>query len=146
MKSAPEAATFHRTTPGCTSDWRRNPPWVKSRSDGRAGKWKSCALFRRTLFIPWSKVRELSASFRCHPQSRALTNLPRFLRFFFQQFTQCGLVLVHFLFPGVEYYPRSRSHTDLRTRHGLHCFDRAELLGLALLVRHWTHLAIACAG
>ncbi len=42
--------------------------------------------------------------------------------------------------------PRVRAgrHPDLRSGHGLHRLDRTELLRLALLLRHPTHLAIAC--
>ncbi len=64
--------------------------------------------------------------------------------FRFHQLPQRRLVLISLLLSAVRHHTSGGRCADLRPRHGLYLIDRAELLWLALLVRHPTHLAIAC--
>ena len=60
----------------------------------------------------------------------------RRILFLLQHFSQCGLVLVCFLISAIRHHAACGRRADLGPGHGLHLFDRAELLRLALLLRH----------
>ena len=59
-------------------------------------------------------------------------------------FLPASVYVSSFLVPAVGDHASGGRRADLGPRHGFHLIDRAELFRLALLLRHPTHLAIAC--